>query len=569
MSQPASGLDGLSGDYRAQAEFVVDAAWRLQSLQDDNPMSPSHGCFHYAYWRDKTSEFADARYQEAGATLGLLSLPFFDSARASGRLAPSVDLYRSFSAGLGQLARQQHPEGCFDEWYKGERGFAATEFTMIAYGLAARSMGSALAATDRALLVRIAERAGHWLSRRDDRVKANHEAAAAAALALVWELTGDASFKTAARRKLDDTLARQNAEGWFPEVGGMDLGYCSVLLDYAMVHILVTGDQCGVGAMARLMKFMLPLFHPDATISADMGLCLNPYVSRLGVGLLSPHSEEAGVLVSTMRSSTIGTKGLRPYLSDDLRLARWSCLPLVSGLLAASFQPASDGALPLAARLPRGWTFHRAACVGAFHGDRWHVYFNPAGGGGIRVFAGERLVYEDLGYRIEIGSEQFGTASYDPQRVIEQLPNGYSVRCHFAKAKFFFPGFLSRLVLRVACSTAFGARAIRSAIDHVRLRKRTASNQSAAPVAGRASGHVLERRIEIADRVVRVIDRITGPPGVNTEVRLVALTHGMDAIPDNVLTGERLTITKSLESSDAGAIEFTHRYTTEASDIRG
>src|SRR4051812_22496439 len=100
-------LDGLSGDYRFQAEFVVDAAWRLLSLQDENELSPSYGCFHYAYWRDKTSEFPDARFQEAGAALGLLSLPFFDSARVDGRLPSRDQLYRAFSAGLRNLASQQ------------------------------------------------------------------------------------------------------------------------------------------------------------------------------------------------------------------------------------------------------------------------------------------------------------------------------------------------------------------------------------------------------------------------------------------------------------------------------
>ena len=138
MNLDSASLDQLTGDYREQAEFVVNSAWRLLSLQDDNVLSPSYGCFHYAYWRDKTSEFPDARFQEAGAALGLLSLPFFDSARQARRLAPSSELYRAFSAGLGNLAHQQYPEGCFDEWYKGERGFAATEFTIIAYGLAAR-----------------------------------------------------------------------------------------------------------------------------------------------------------------------------------------------------------------------------------------------------------------------------------------------------------------------------------------------------------------------------------------------------------------------------------------------
>src|SRR5206468_64552 len=106
--------------------------------QDRNSASPTYGCFHYAYWRDKTSEFPDVRFQEAGATLALLTLPAFDRGRQEGRLASKEVLYGAFSAALCHLERQQYPEGCFDEWYKGERGFAATEFPVIAYCMAAR-----------------------------------------------------------------------------------------------------------------------------------------------------------------------------------------------------------------------------------------------------------------------------------------------------------------------------------------------------------------------------------------------------------------------------------------------
>ncbi|MCX7310435.1 MAG: hypothetical protein NTV56_01605, partial [Alphaproteobacteria bacterium] len=504
------GLDNLTGDHREQAEFVVNSAWRLQSLQDDNALSPTHGCFHYSYWRDKTSEFPDARFQEAGAALGLLSLPFFDSARQAGRLPPSDELYRAFSAGLGNLARQQYPEGCFDEWYKGERGFAATEFTLIAYGLAARTMGDALAPADRTLLRSVAEKAGRWLAKRDDRVKSNHEAAAAAALALIWELTGDDSFKTAARRKLDDTLARQNAEGWFPEIGGMDLGYCSVLLDYVMVHALVTKDSAAMPSMERLFQFMLPLIHPDGTISPEMGLCLNPYVSRLGIGLLSEHSEAPRALVSAIQLAAVGTEGLRPYLADDLRLARWSYLPLMTGLLASGFR-ASEA--PLTSTFKQGWTSYRSAAVCAFHDANRHVYFSPAGGGGVRVYTGQRLVYEDLGFRMQAGEQHFGTTGYDPDRQVSQIANGFSVSAGFGAAEFFFPSFLSRLLLRLGCTTALGARLLRAMIDSVRLKRRTAANQSAAPVSGATTGYNLERKVEILGLRICITDRIAGPDG--------------------------------------------------------
>jgi len=559
MNLDSASLDQLTGDYREQAEFVVNSAWRLLSLQDDNVLSPSYGCFHYAYWRDKTSEFPDARFQEAGAALGLLSLPFFDSARQARRLAPSSELYRAFSAGLGNLAHQQYPEGCFDEWYKGERGFAATEFTIIAYGLAARMMGSAVSPADRSLLGTVAEKAGRWLADRNDPVKSNHEAAAAAALALVWELTGDASFRTAARRKLDDTLARQHEEGWFPEIGGMDLGYCSVLLDYVMIYTLVTGDQAALPSMERLFQFMLPLIHPDGTISPEMGLCLNPYVSRLGIGLLSQSRQEPRSLVTAMQSSAVGTEGLRPTLSDDLRLTRWSYLPLMSGMLASSFRAADQGA-PLSSAFPQGWTSHRSAAVCAFHDADRHVYFSPASGGAIRVFSGNRLAYEDLGFRLQAGDQQFGAAGYDPKRRFSQTGNGFSVSCTFSAATFFFPSFLSRLVLRLGCSTALGARVLRSIIDHVRLKRRTASNQSAAPVAGKKSGYNLKRSVEISGSRVCITDRITGPGGDRPAVGIAAMVRlpgRSETVPPLTLASQSLTVLKILDFAAGDAMTFS------------
>jgi len=120
-------------DFEYQLGFVIDSAWRMVEMQDRNRLSPSYGCFHYAYWRDKTSEFPDSRFQEAGAALGLLALPRFDEARAAGTLPEAGILYSCFAAGIQFWESSQYPEGCWDEWYKGERGFAATEFPMIAY----------------------------------------------------------------------------------------------------------------------------------------------------------------------------------------------------------------------------------------------------------------------------------------------------------------------------------------------------------------------------------------------------------------------------------------------------
>ena len=540
----------VGSDLRFQADYVIDSSWRLMAMQDTHPLSPSRGSFHYAYWRDKTSEFPDARFQEAGATLGLLSLPAFDGERAAGRLASSENLYRAFAAALVNWERQQYPEGPFDEWYKGERGFAATEFTTVAFCLAARLLGDRLHSDDRVRLTRIVRCAASWLANRDDQIKANHEAAAAAALALASEMIGDKSMLRAARCKLDDTLARQHPEGWFPEVGGMDLGYCSVLLDYVMIYCLVTGDDYAVSAMRRLFDFMLPLIHPDGTISAEMGLCLNPYVSRLGLGLLSAHHPPCASVLAYFAEHTPGVDGLRPYLADDLRLVRWSHLPLVSILLADRFAVEPSNAHDFAHSMPSGWTVAQAAGVCAYHDGDLHLYCSPAGGGIVRVYRGDALVYEDPTPWLENPDTCYCLAGYAPARLVSCCPDGFRIHARLGKARFMFPGFFSRVVLRLAATTAIGSRLLRAAIDALRRKRRTAANQSAAPITNENSPYVLERHVTVNGGIVQVTDwlvsegALINPAGLVSVITLRSQWQRLSIAGEE---GRSFVIAKSLE----------------------
>jgi hypothetical protein len=495
-----------ASDYEFQLKFVVSSAWRLLTLMDDDDTSPSHGCFHPAYWRDKTSEFADARFQEASATLALLSLPIFDDLRRDGGLPPSGHLYDAFVAGLGFWTRSQHPEGCFDEWYKGERGFAATEFTCIAFSLAAIFLGDRLEPAHRQELSATLTRACDWLAQRHDRVKANHEAAGAAALGLGWKVTGNEAYRQAARGMIADTLSRQRSEGWFPEVGGMDLGYCSVLMDYVMLYHWATGEDGALPAMRRLSAFMLPHIHPDGTISPEAGLCLNPYVSRLGSGLLSPHDNVAAALVAAFAATGPGVEGLRPYLGDDLRLARWSHLPVVTYLLRPQFRVGR----PLAESYPAGWTQSKDAALVAWHGESLHLFLSPAGGGMVRVYRQSQRILEDLGLSLANGADRWVLKGYDPERPVTINGLDCRIEASLGRPAFFYPSFLSRLVLRLGCTTPLGAKVLRWLVDQYRLRNRTAVNQSSAPLARTEAAYRLERTLSVGASEVVIRDRVVG-----------------------------------------------------------
>ena len=487
-------------DILFQKNFVVENAWRLKTLQDTNPASPSYGCFHYAYWRDKTSEFPDARFQEAAATLGLLAHPAFgvdESERA--------DLLRRFHAGLLNLSRQQYREGCYDEWYKGERGFAATHFTTSAFGFAGYFLGDGLPAETRALLGRVMTRAGEWLLKRDDLVKTNHEAAATGALALIWKLTGDARFLAGAKTKLARTLAVQTDEGWFPELGGADLGYSTLILDYIATYIHLTGDKSPLPAMDRLVRFLQPHILPDMTLAPEAGLCANAYMGWLGFTLLCGELDSAAA-VHAAAGQGGGVAGLKPFLADDLRLCRWSHLPLVTSLIDVTPRAVAAGSF-----YPAGVTYHPRAALLSYHNGNVHAYAALANGGDVRYAApGRGIVHYPLPL-LAGGGTLYSASGYNNHRPIEVTDNAVTVEAAYAVPRFFFPGFLQRLILRAGSTTALGSRFLRAMIDRQRIRKKSAVNQSAGGVAQKHGDITLKRTISFVNQDVIVEDRLTKP----------------------------------------------------------
>jgi hypothetical protein len=500
----ANGPLHLGGDVLNQLLHVGGAAGRLLALQDQDPCSPSFGSFHYPYWRDKISEFADARYQEAGAALGLLALPAFDALRASEGWPSRAALMAAFRAGLHNLAREQYPEGCYDEWYKGERGFAATAFTTAAYGQAALLLGDRLDGADRELLNRTLTRAAQWLAQREDIVKVNHEIAAATALAAVWKLTGEERWRRAAAHKLDISLANRSEEGWFLELGGADLGYSSLALDYLMIYSRLMADDRAAPAAAKLLKFLAPHLHPDLTVVGEAGICRNPYVGQIGFLLLrdEPLAQSIVGRLSSLRNSA---KRMRPYLDDDLRLCRWAILPVLAALFAGAAEP---GQAPSEIRggYPPGWTIHRAAGLAAYHSHDLHVYAPIAGGAVTRIYRGERLILEDLGLHLRVRDKCFAVRSYDAGRPLSLAGNGIATSVAFGEARYLFPSFLQRLILRAGSMTPASSRFMRALIDRYRVAHRTAGNQSVASVAGSVQRFTLERRIEIDGAIVRIAD---------------------------------------------------------------
>lgn len=539
-------------DLEFQENFVRTNAWRLLALQDQNPASPSYGCFHLAYWRDKTSEFPDARFQEAGAALALLAL--LNESSSDPILSP-LSLLKSFEASVLFWSRIQNSNGSFDEWYKNENGFAATEFTLIAMGLAVHALGSRLSVETRHIYQATAKRAAVWLSKRNDFVKLNHQMAAAAALAITATNLQDSSLFEFAKQKHESVIRQQTSEGWFNEINGMDLGYCSVLFDYSQLYRRFSEDCSGDSAMSKLFDFLDNHLLPNFTVMPEMGLCLNPYVSRLGVVLGSSHIEKCSRWYRWLSQHSNGNLGLVPYLGDDLRLCRWAYLPLVAQIYRRDTKPVAVEERPMSVQQ---FVFFNRSLVGSWRKGFYSAYFSCVSGGGLKLCSnlsqGSFSTLEDQGYLVRVGGQYFSTQGYDPARTCVISEERIEQTLKLGKCRFVFPGFFSRLALRILTELPGGPVVLRKIIDLYRRINRTALNQSAAPVANRNSPIEIHREIHFFQDSLRIVDQIDLSEGLSvSEIELISLlkTDENDSFRSVSLNSSKVKVNKFIKFENA------------------
>ncbi len=511
--------------------IIARAAAGLIELADRDRHSPSYGCFDYSYWRSKTSGYVNARFQEAAYTLALLYRNDYPGNRFRG-LREAGELAR---AGIRRWAALQNSDGSFDEWYRGEHGFAATAFSSFALARAFPLLEDLLEESERERLRETFRRAAGWLVRHNDLVKINHQAVAAAALYRLGELLGDPGLAEAAGEKVDSVLARQTGEGWFPELGGVDTGYSFLTLEYLAHCLRSSPSERLEKALLKALDFLSFFVHPEISTGREYNLCGNSYVSLLAAALLSPVSP----LARRIFTEGIARDNLiRQLAQDDLS----RCYHLYTGLLAydsvrenrASLEeptpPLPCGGPPLRKVFPR-------AGLAAVRGGDYYAVISLSRGGLLKAFPyprGGRADFPsclDRGYTLRRSAGATATLHsclLSPGIPLRESEAGsLEVVASFRRAGYFFPGRLSRAALAVIGSLPYGYLLLKKGVDFVRRRKK-ASLQLTGP-SGAASDWRLERRIEFLPDRIRVGDRVSAGSGRNGAGISIELEEALDS----------------------------------------
>lgn len=508
----------------AYIRLLIGQARLLAELADRDRHAPTFGCFFYPFWRSKSSDYVNARCQEAAYTLALIyrnAYPgnIFQGMLEIGELARAAMLF---------WAECQHRDGSFDEWYKGEHGFAATAFSSFALSRAYRLLEDEFSDGDRNIILNAFRSAGHWLGRHDDTSKINHEAVAAAALASLAEVLEEPSFDRASGEKIAEVLRRQTEEGWFPELGGVDTGYSFLTLEYLAQAYLFRPDEELKDALARALEFLLYFVHPDVTTGREYNLCGNSYVSLLGAAIMAEFYPPARGLFR----EGVGRSNILAQLAQD-DLSR--CYHLYNGIRAyehyernRDFFGGEESPLPY-----QGKPFQKYFPTAGLMALRAPGYYAVCGckhGGLLKIFSSSREDAaaapgcNDLGYtiRLESGQKLHSFLLASGSEVEFAADDSLRVTAGFRTASYFFPHLLARLLLKICGLIPGGYLLVKKGSDFIRRRKKASFQLTAVP--GKASGWVLKRSVSFGDGSIRVRDEIASdgsrPDAVEIEVEL-------------------------------------------------
>ncbi|MBF0358690.1 MAG: hypothetical protein HQL70_08775 [Magnetococcales bacterium] len=541
-------------DLSQQIAFIVSAIPRVLQQIDHDPLSPTFGSAHLAYWRDKTSEISDMRRQEVMFPLALLYSNQYPGSTYQG----DENILAGVEALLDFWCKNQYSDGSMDEWYKGERAFAAAAFSSHAVARTLHVLDGRLSAELSATARQKLAQTANWLTRRNDLFKTNHQAVGVAALAWAGEVLDDNTLKENARDKLTSIIHSQTSEGWFLEVGHMDIGYTFLTVEFIVMTMALWEDWEYVGPFVRAYDFACEWVHPDLYTGEEYGICHNPYISRIATTILTPHSGRAAYLQQRFLQDSSGFKGFANTLADDLRLPRWAFQPL----LAYDYHQQSSGIiaheeiLPLLtpSELP-SIAFFELAGVARFCGGGGVGVFAPVAGGLCRFLASDsKAELTDFGYAISTRQNYATNLTYDRKIKAEVINNSIRLVCPMPPVRKFMPPFIARLILRLLCSTAIGSRLTRKGIDIIRRKKGTAINQSSANLGGREAKWQLERQLVVAAAEVRVIDKLTFDGTIAVEqINFLHSASGgwqkkspiLDSLPNLPTHIEQLTVAKS------------------------
>lgn len=354
----------------------------LLTLIDRNPMHATYGCFDRQYWHYRTTDFPSGMYQEC-----VLPFALAWRCRMPGNRWHREPRLREWAiAGIRFAAQSAHRDGSCDDYYPHERALGATAFALRA----AAAAYQCLRLDDAALREHLIRRAD-WLARHDESGRlSNHQALAALALRMVWDLTGLERFRVAAAARMQRLLDWQSAEGWFPEYDGCDPGYLTLTI--GLLAEYAERSQCAElqPALDRAVNFASYFQHPDGSFGGEYGSRNTAHFYPHGFELLARRNPVARRMAD--HSLDAIAAGTRSFPDDD-RVVSHLVLDLQQAFRDAAPRSSSEDVV----RPSDFQEYFREAGLVARRSGEHSAVVSVAKGGVLKAFHQGRNIASDCG----------------------------------------------------------------------------------------------------------------------------------------------------------------------------
>jgi len=380
---------------QAYSNTILNQTPRLLSLIDRNPYSPTYGCFDRSYWHSQLTDFPSARFQEACLTLALL----YKYQYPKNIYYQNPKIKQWAVAAIKYWQKIQSTNGSFNEWYPNEHSFVATSFTL--YAVTETCLLLNLKSTS---FINSIKKSANWLINQTEILVSNQQAGATMTLYNVFLLTKQKKYLKAAKTKLIQLIKIQSAEGWFPEYGGADIGYSSVLLDYLAKYYQKSKDKQALAIITKLLNFLQYFVHPNQTAGGSYGSRNTEYLLPHGLEIMAKKNQTAAAISHSL------LKHLSQYqLNLDDRYLCYNSYVFLQAYHHYSSQKQSS--LPLNKSFDK---YFKTAGIFIKSTPKYYAIINLKKGGTIRVYSkkNQKLIFQSSGIIGRLSNNQIVSSQW-------------------------------------------------------------------------------------------------------------------------------------------------------------
>ena len=389
--------------YEIQNELI-----KLLSSINRETFSHTYGCADRNYWAWKFVDFPGSRFQEISLLLAMLGS---GKITFQGKGLCEENFLSLANGALLFWASLQHNDGSFDEAYPFERSLAATAFTSFYCGSAILVIDELLPRESKGKLLHALTKAGDWLSINDEKhgLLSNHLAAAAAALHVIYQITGELKYKKRSTYFIDRVLCHQDDEGWYEEYGGADVGYQTHTVFYLATIWLDTKDERILKSLKKSSSYLAHFIHPDGSFGGEYMSRNTRFFMPAGFEILANDCDISKnikkFMVLSIRSKSVVTAGA---------MDSYNILPLVNNFCFAHVHSTSKVS-PISYTLPWKQTFVKNF---KFSGHQiistkyFYLIISQSKGGAFAVFDKQnKSPYVDAGAIVFFNDKKIGASN--------------------------------------------------------------------------------------------------------------------------------------------------------------